>query len=95
MSPVEILAREHYRSIGLENGWTWQQVLNLCALMKISDPELAAMYGVTPTKWRHYRARGIVPTPVAIHFRILQGWFIERTIGTKAVPTVPADLLII
>lgn len=86
---------EHYRTIGLEHGWKWEQVTRLCRLIGKTEHELAAMYHISGAMMAHWRRSDHVPTVAAIHFRILQDWWNERHLGTQPMVIIPVDKMVL
>lgn len=93
LTPSIILIREHHRQNGLEEWRKWEHVARLCSLMEISEAELFELFGVDLGRRNYFRQRGKVTPELAIHIRILTGWWAERNFGSKAAPVVPVDLL--
>jgi hypothetical protein len=73
ITPATILIDEHWRQLGLDVGWTLNQVMGLCECLKVTPWELGRLCNVRVidmTKWldaaarmEDRRSKGLAPEP--------------------------------
>ena len=90
---VTILLQEHWRELGIDVGWGRSQVNKLCGMMKITPNELGALAAVRPGYMGRYMKDDKIPPPVALHFLIIQDWWVSRVTGIPAKPRIPVDMV--
>lgn len=108
LTPGIVLLDEHYRNLGLHQGWNNEQLNRLCAMYQCTPHEMGRLCCVYPAMrkvgyMRDKRPRcGVMqkmidrdhfPPHVALHFAILERCFLESTHGVISEPIMPVDLI--
>lgn len=88
-----LLIREHYRHIGLSDGWTWNQLEELAALMQVEPCELLALVGVTGAQANQCVRQNKIPLTVALHLHTIRDWHLHRRLGKELEPVIPVEIL--
>lgn len=93
-TPAVILMEEHWRKLGLDKGWKWANVIQLCQLTGLKENELGLMFGVPWGHMLNYRNQDKVPLTVTLHFLLFKNWWLERKLGVTSNPLIPVDKVV-
>lgn len=91
-SAAEILIEAHYKTVKADEPMPWEEYEKVCAYMSLTPFELAALVLVTPAMVRRFKRGGAMPAHVALHFRIMHGWYRQQRTGIQTVPLIPVGL---
>jgi hypothetical protein len=94
-TPSMVLISEHYRIMGLDQGWPWGKVEELAKLLGVEVIELFALVGAKGRDVNQAMRHGRIPTPIALHFHYLREWHLHRKVGKQVEPAIPLDLMTI
>ncbi len=90
-----LLIQEHHRKLGTDRPWRTKQVMNLCAMLKVTPYELGALVCIPFANMRYMLKADTFPPHIALHFRMIREWYMARKIGARSVPLVPVDYVVI
>ena len=82
------LIEEHWKKIGIQNGWTLQDFNRLAAKMSLSPVRLALLVGLKKHEYVKIQRKGQTSRVVALHCVMIES-FIDA--GTQAL--MPFDIL--
>lgn len=85
-SPTTVLIRHHYEKSGIDKGWTRDQVNRLCAVLKITKKELAALFCIDWPAMLRWEAADHYPPYVALHFVKALSYFDSCVLSLKVKP---------
>lgn len=82
------LIEEHWKKIGIHDGWTTERFSQLAAKMSLSPVRLGMLVGLRKHEYRRMQKEGRMSRVVALHCVMLES-FIDA--GTQAL--MPFDIL--
>lgn len=77
---------------GASPHWNCDRVRRLCRWLTISVNELGALAAVTQNEMSRYVKTNKFPPPVALHFAVLESWYLVEVAGIPQKPIVPVHL---
>lgn len=105
ISPNELLIFAHYQRLRIlpaaaanpsapDRGGDWcrDRIHRLCRWITCTPSELAALAAVTRAEMSRYMKANRFPSPVALHFAIIESWYLECVAGLPQEPIVPIGL---
>lgn len=81
------LIEEHWRQIGVSDGWKIERVRKLAAKLGLTPVRLGMLVGLKPHEFRRMEDRGHVSRVVAVHFAL-----IESFMNASKKPVIPFDV---
>ena len=75
-------------------GWNTDRVRRLGKWLTCTEWELAALAAVTRTEMRRYMKANKFPAPVALHFAIVESWYLTSVATLPQEPIVPVGLVV-
>jgi hypothetical protein len=82
----------HYREIGLHK-WDNDRVMRLCRFLGCTQFELSALCAIERETMCLFIRKNSYPMHVALHFAILESWYLETFLKLPQQPIMPANLL--
>lgn len=73
--------------------WNTERVLRLCRFLGCTQYELSALCAVRRNEMRNYLKANSFPQHIALHFAILESWYLETILKLKQEPVMAAHLL--
>ena len=88
-----LLIDYHYEELGLDKGWTTDRVNRLCRMMEITPHELGRLCCVPYIFMTRMINANHFPPYIALHFALVESFYLSTVLGQKQKPIMPANLL--
>lgn len=83
----------YHQSTKISDGWKRERVDNVCALLRLTRHELGALFAIKPEEMDRWHRKGLFPAYVALHFALLESWYLAERTQTQRQPLIPLHIL--
>ena len=91
---ASLLIKLHYEQVGLDEGWDLERFNRLCRMLGCTAHELGALCLIPPGTMNIWLKRTKkFPPYIALHFALIEGWYVEEVLKQPQQPIMPVNLL--
>lgn len=83
----------YHESNGLSKGWSRDRVDRVCGLLQLTVDELGALFAIPVSEMRKWHKQGWFPPYVALHFALIESWYLSERTQLPSQPLVPLHIL--
>lgn len=93
-TPRTVLMEGHYRKLGADRPWTNREVNRLCRRLRMTPFELGALFCIPIPRFQSMIEANEFPPWVALHFRMLESWYLETIVKLPQEAILPVSILV-
>lgn len=90
---VEFCVAEHFKAIGIGDGWSWKQVEQLAIRLKCRPAHLVIAAGGTVAQVKTWKRSNKVPVIMSLHLYNFNSWARAQE-GKPSLPAIPIHLIL-